>query len=77
MWKVDLGDADLEQGNLCCGNMVVSGPRGVMVGSRYDLRFTFKVGIASLVTDLVSGVSERRDTRVTAGLMLSDGEAVL
>lgn len=56
------------QENLCCGNMVVSGPRGVMVGSRYDLRFTCKVGIASLVTDLVSGVSERRDTRVTAGL---------
>lgn len=48
--------------------MVVSGPRRAMVGSRYDLRFTCEVGIASLGTDLVSGVSERRDTRVTAGL---------
>lgn len=55
-------DADLG-GNLCCGNIGgVKGLEGVMVGSRYDLRFTFKVGIASLVTDLVSGVSERRDT---------------
>ena len=48
--------------------MVVSGLRWAKVGSRYDLRFTCEVGIASLVTDLVLGVSERRDTRVTAGL---------
>ena len=48
--------------------MVVSGLRWATVGSRYDLRFTCEVGIASLVTDLVLGVSEKRDTRVTAGL---------
>ena len=31
---------------LCCGNVVVTGPRGVMAGSGYDLRFTWEVGIA-------------------------------